>query len=270
MYEKLDCRTGLEDRHILKYPTVRAHILQSEIVRTFFSTRQLMQPIASHRFFLGLPFSCSQLSFDSSLFMSSLHPFYAPYLFFFIARQANPGRPRRCSIPLLLLFFTFFAARCAQAQNSTTVSIVEIGGGATTLQNNSVRTSAENNSCIVVGCDSRISLAEMNWWDFYSKTEYVTTQIHFDGILYRGKPVSPNWCRIPSVVHELERFPGSRVLYIDTETRVNYTHWCNTSPRALGPKAPIIVNSVYRNRSSRCMEHRCKRIFFLLLRARLA
>lgn len=162
------------------------------------------------------------------------------------ARQASPERPRRCSIPFLLFFFAYFAARCAQAQNSTTVSITEIGGGAITLQNNSVRTSAGNNSCIIVGCDSRNSRAGMYWWNFYSKTEYVTTQIRFDGLLHKGKPVSPNWCRIPSVIHELERFPGSRVLYIDTDTRVNYTHWCNTSPRALGPMAPIIMNSVYR------------------------
>lgn len=119
-----------------------------------------------------------------------------------------------------------------------------IGMGAIYMNKTSVRTSTGNSSCIIVGCDSRKLPSSEHFWNFYSKSGYVTTFIQFDSLFHKETRGAPHWCRVPAVIRELNRVPNARVLYADIDTRVDFREWCDME--GLGENAPIIMNSVFR------------------------
>lgn len=156
------------------------------------------------------------------------------------AHRFNPFRAVRKLISALILLLSLTAVEAIQ-----TASLPKVGTGSIVLNNTSVRTVGGDSSCIIVGCDSRNLSDSDYWWDFYSKAGYVTTQIRFEKLLHNGEEGAPHWCRIPTVIRALQRKARSRVLYVDTDTRVDVNLWCKFE--SLGKNAPIIVNSAVRN-----------------------
>lgn len=156
------------------------------------------------------------------------------------SHRFSPFREVRKVVSALIFFLSLTAVHSIQ-----TASFPQIGTGSITLNNTSVRTVGGDSSCIIVGCDSRNASDSDYWWHFYSKAGYVTTQIHFEKLLHNGEEGAPHWCRIPTVIRALQQKTQSRVLYVDTDTRVDVNLWCKFE--SLGDKAPIIVNSAVRN-----------------------
>lgn len=159
-----------------------------------------------------------------------------------MARRHSPWRATRTVLQAAILLLTITIA------HSKSIAFPEIGEGAISLKNTTIRRSGGNSTCIIVGCDSRMTPTSEHFWNFYRKSGYVTTQMRFETLWHKGVRGAPNWCRIPTVIHELRRYPGARVLYIDTDTRVDFRAWCNM--QSLDAKAPIIMNSAFRNAPS--------------------
>jgi len=103
------------------------------------------------------------------------------------------------------------------------------------------------NQCIIVACYDDGAFGVEYFREYYKSFGYTMRLLKFKIMRSSGgQKAAPAWCRIPAVIDTINRYPQSRVLYLDLDTIVNPTKWCNLPDN--NEHAPIVMNSLQRSK----------------------
>lgn len=160
------------------------------------------------------------------------------------------------ALPLTALFFVTWSSDgglpvpLARSRQTLESAATEWGVGddltnGLRMRGTHVRRLKGDSKCTIVACHTPGAPGAREFWAHYSKSGFSMAAVEFDVVSRNEVPVAIPWCRIPSVIGELQRTPGTRVLYLDLDTKIDPKLWCELP---VGQAAPIVMNSYRRTK----------------------